>query len=105
MVSGTLITGTDRLVARHRLARAFRSQYIVTGIRVDGVGNITTKTQSWEEYWRIDTADAPQAARSSLLDFHGTWSRYIESNFDVDLAVPYCHAFFNSLRPFGAGVY
>jgi hypothetical protein len=90
-------TGWEQSLHRSGIQNVLRSGAIIRSMSIDGAGRIELRVCDWDGYWECfaarDTDLRPGLARL------GTARRqYIESGYDLNLAIPYCQTYFALLR-------
>jgi len=81
-----------------RLSSILLSDALLASIEVDAAGRLSIESVSWEQYWHAANSRGLHHLEAWLEALRGARAGYVQSRFDLHLAVPYCYAYFSLLR-------
>jgi len=93
-----LPTAVEHQTNQIHLARILRSEDFLDCIKVNIDGRLRAISISWNEYWAPVHKQLSPAASKCLSVLRATRRVYIDSDFSLRLARPYCHAYFSLLQ-------
>lgn len=90
-------TGWEQTLYRSVIQNALRSGVLIQSMSIDGAGRIDLRVCDWDENW-AGLASHGTDLRPALARLGASRRQYIESGYDLKLAVPYCQTYFSILR-------
>jgi len=90
-------TGWDQALHRSEIQSVLRSGALIQSMSIDGVGRIDLEVCDWDEYW-ASRANHGTDLLPGLAHLGTSRRQYIESGYDLNLAIAYCQAYFALLR-------
>ncbi len=81
-----------------RLSSVLSSELLLAAVEVDTAGRASIRSVPWGQYWHRAEFSALEGMKPSLDALRWARAAYIESGFQLRLAVPYCYAYFSLLR-------
>ena len=89
--------GWDHALHCSDVQNVLQSGALIRSMSIDGAGRIDLRVCDWDEYW-AGFAGHGIDLRPGLVRLGASRRQYIESGYDLKLAVPYCQTYFSILR-------
>ena len=87
------LSGFEQAFIRSELVNAFKSDRIITGVKIDLQGHFKLCSSEWNNYW-CNTKKLSTELGRKLEDLRITRKQYFDSNFSLKFASKYCFQYF-----------
>ena len=97
LLGQTSLRGWDQALHRSDIQHVLRSGSLIQSLTVDGAGHIDFRVCDWDAYWE-DAACQDNQLRPWLDHLHAVRKQYLNDDYRLDRALPYCQSYFELLR-------
>lgn len=97
LLGQTSLRGRGQALHRLDIQHVLRSGALIQSLTVDEAGHIDIRACDWDAYWG-DAACQDNQLRPWLDHLHTVRKQYLDDDYRLDRAIPYCKSYFELLR-------